>query len=139
MLPEQSVSWRPIASPCNCVLKYSNLHPSASQKADAEMYFRLIPGIRASSPHNHNGVTFGEAPVLMIRLCGRKAATNGCPGRRVGNFTAYEKGARKAFWRQEHIEPFKAQWFLCVPSPLTFKNSAFCPHGVSVCSVWFSL
>jgi hypothetical protein len=33
---------------------------------------------------------------------------------------------------------FKVQWLLYLPPALTHQNPAFCPHSVSVCSLWFS-
>jgi hypothetical protein len=33
------------------------------------------------------------------------------------------------------IEPYKAQWLLCVPPYLTFNNSTFCPQSVLMCFV----
>jgi len=33
------------------------------------------------------------------------------------------------------IEPYKAQWLLCVPPDLTFNNSTFCPQSVLMCFV----
>jgi hypothetical protein len=31
------------------------------------------------------------------------------------------------------IEPYKAQWLLCIPPELRFNNSTFCPQGVLIC------
>jgi hypothetical protein len=38
---------------------------------------------------------------------------------------------------ENYNQPFKVQRLLYVPPALTYQNSAFCPHSVFMCSVWF--
>ena len=40
-----------------------------------------------------------------------------------------------AFLYQNKLEPFEAQWLLCVPPDLTFRNSNLCPHSAVTCFI----